>query len=282
VALTPEETYRWVTLPQDAFANHRLRWRALLHAEVSGQGKTIVGTWQMEASLRALVTLAHVLPRQPLRVEVEVISGSIDEVEAVQCELASGRVGPLSGAADVRWTFVADEMRAFAVWPQSIFDAGVSYRYAIVVADPGKLWTEWRYQTDMRVTMKVEDDFYATRTISLTLAAPWSQRNSPDASTTAGEIIFAEVHLQMPTTSSPQSVSHTFDKTNVGTELRWKIRTRKDENQYVYEVHALAADGQMLKFGPFESEADRVSLELYRIRVSDTSPAEFGLRTVKE
>jgi hypothetical protein len=280
VALTPGETYRWVTLPQDTFANNRMRWRAALHAETSGQGKTVVATWQTEASLRAQVTLAHVLPRQPLRVEVEVMSDSFDAVEAVKCELASGHVQPLTAAADVRWTFVADETRAFAVWPQSVFDEGVSYRYAIVVAGPGELWTEWRYQTDMRVTMKVEDDFYATRTISLTLAAPWSQRSSPDASTNTGEIIFAEVHLQTPLTASPQSASYTFDKTNIGTELRWKIRTRKDEQQYVYEVHALAADGQMLKFGPFQSEEDRVSLELYRIRMSDTSPTEFGLRTV--
>jgi len=128
--------------------------------------------------------------------------------------------------------------------------------------------------------MNVEDEFYATRTISLTLSAPWSQRNSSDASTNTGEIIFAEVHLQLPTRSSPQSASHTFDKTNIGTELRWNVRRLKDQHRYTYEVQALAADGQMLKFGPFESEADRLALELYRIRVSDTSPTKFGLRPV--
>ncbi|MGH8072353.1 MAG: hypothetical protein ACRERE_45390 [Candidatus Entotheonellia bacterium] len=279
VALTPEEPSHWVTLPQEAFSDNRMPWRAVLHADASGQGKTVTGAWQTEASLRALVTLAHVLPREPLRVEVEVVSDSIDEVEAVKCELASGPIDRLAAAADVHWTFVADETRTFAVWPKSVFDDGVSYRYAIVVAGPGELWTEWRYQTDMRVIMKVEDDFYATRTISVTLAAPWSQRNSPDASTHAGEIIFAEVHVQTLIVASPQSASYTFDKTNIGTALRWNVRTRNDENRYTYEVHALAADGQLLRFGPFESDRDRVSLEIYRIRVSDTSPAEFGLRT---
>jgi hypothetical protein len=226
------------------------------------------------------VTLVEVLPREPLWVEVEVVRAGIDEVGAVTCELASGLIDQFTGTADVRWTFVADERRTFAVWPKAVFDAGVSYRYAIVVGELGELWTAWRYQTDVRVTMKVEDDFYATRTISVSLAAPWSQRNSPDTSTDAGEIIFAEVHLQIPTLTSPQSTSYTFDKTNVGTERRWKIRTRKDERRYAYEVHALTADGRMLQFGPFESDGERVSLEIYRVRVSDTSPPEFGLRTL--
>jgi hypothetical protein len=124
VVLTPEDTYRWLTLPQDTFANH-LRWCAVLHAKGSGQGQTVISTWQTEASLRALVTLAHVLPRQPLWVEVEVVRGSIDEVEAVQCELVSGPVDRLPAAADVHWSFVAEEMRTFVVWPQSVFDAGV-------------------------------------------------------------------------------------------------------------------------------------------------------------
>jgi hypothetical protein len=282
VTLTPGKTYCWVTLPQDAFANHRLQWRAVLHSAVSGAGTKIIGAWWTEASLRALVTRAHVLPRQPLWVEVMVVRGSIDEVEAVHVELASRPIDQVPAAADVRWTFLADETRTFAVWPQSVFDAGVWSRYAIVVDGLGELWSAWRYQTDMRVTMNVEDEFYATRTIRLTLAAPWSPRSSPDASTNTGEIIFAEVHLQLLTTSRPQSVSQTFDRTNIGTELRWNIRGPKDVNRYAYEVHALASDGQLLKFGPFESASDRVALELYRIHVSDTSPTEFGLRTVKK
>jgi hypothetical protein len=278
VTLTPEESYRWVLLPQEAFATKRLQWRAVLHDNAFGQGKTVLGTWQTEASLRALVTLAQVFPREPLWVEVKVVGVSLDEVGAVTCELASGHVDRLTGTAEVRWTFVDDETRTFAVWPNSIFDAGFSYRYAIVLADVGELWTDWRYQTDARVTMNVEDDFYATRTISVSLVAPWSQRNSPDSSSQAGEIIFAEVHLQTPMAASPQTASYTFDQTNIGRELRWKVRTRKDAKKYAYEVHALTADGRMLQFGPFESDAERIALEIYRVRVSDTSPAEFDLR----
>jgi len=71
-------------------------------------------------------------------------------VEAVHVELASGPIEHVPAAAEVRWTFVADETRAFAVWPQSIFDEGLWSRYAIVVDSPGEIWTAWRHQTAMR------------------------------------------------------------------------------------------------------------------------------------
>jgi hypothetical protein len=43
-------------------------------------------------------------------------------------------------------------------------------------------------------------------------------------------------------------------------------------------VDLLTADGRLLSFGPFEAGLDTIDLEIYRERIGDDAPAEFGVK----
>jgi hypothetical protein len=278
--LSAAHSSQWVTLDPSHFPRATLRWRPLLHSETSGDGQIVAGPWQVEDSLSATVTLMHVYPRQPIRIRAEAKFADINEVTGVICEVESGQPSAEAQSIipDLTTSFSTEGTRDLILWPKSIFEQGFSFRYGIQVPDANMVWTNWRYQTEPKIEMIIEDEFYTTRIIRTTLKAPWSQRNGPDPSTRDPEIIFVELHLRTPQATGSQCTSFTFDKTNAGTEVRWKVRSRKDQQLGRFEVLALSADGRMLSFGPFEFDQEQLSIEIFVVRSGDTEPPEFGMR----
>ncbi|MCY0989777.1 hypothetical protein OV203_21750 [Nannocystis sp. ILAH1] len=271
--LTPAHPYRWLTLPAEEFGPDGLRWRPVLYESASDQ--FVVGPWQVEGALAAVVTLGHVYPRTPIRIRARADLAALPEVRAVLLQIKSGRV-EADAASDLTCTLTAGDTRELVVWPDSIFERGFSFRYAIEIADAGWVWTDWRYSTEPEIIMPVADDFYRTRIVHLALTAPWSLRNGPDPSSVDAELIFAEVSAR--SAAQDASFTFTFDRSNSGTEPAWKFRARKGADLVLFEILALTVDGRMLTFGPFESDQERVAFAISTARISDTEPAEFAVR----
>ncbi|MCY1013632.1 hypothetical protein OV079_50515 [Nannocystis pusilla] len=210
-ALTPALPYRWLTLPAEDFGSDGLRWRPVLYESASD--RFAVGPWQAEGALAAVVTLAHVYPRTPIRIRAQADLAALPEVRAVLVQIKSGRAAA-DAAPDLTCTLTAGDTRELVVWPDSIFERGFSFRYAIEIADAGWVWTEWRYQTEPETIMPVADDFFRTRVVHLALTAPWSLRNGPDPSSVDAELIFAEVSAR--SAAQDASFTFTFDRSNPG------------------------------------------------------------------
>jgi hypothetical protein len=282
VTLLPSAPHRWITLDSARFGNRTMRWRPVMHADPSGNGQVISGWWQTEGSLNAVVTLAHVYPRTPMRIQATALFLSVAEVRGVICEITMRSVAPdaPSGVADLRHTFITEEVHDFVLWPESIFDTGFSYRYGIDVGGTQPIWAVWRQPTEPRILMNVLEEFYATRTICVGLRGPWSELAGPNPAKLAGEILFAEVNLNSPLGGQSQSKCCTFDKSNIGTEFSWKARMHKGEKRISYEVNVLTVDGRSLSFGPFETDQERLSMEVCAVQVSDGLPAEFSFRSL--
>jgi hypothetical protein len=278
VTLTAATPYCWLSLAAAEYRERRVRWRSTVYRAADG-GYGISSEWREEPKLALTVTLADVYPRTPVRVQVTASYADLPHVQGVTLELASGgsAAEPLCAASTSR-TLASDQETQLTLWPNNLFDLGYSHRYAIDTSGREREWTAWRYSTEPRLVMSVADDFYTTRTIELSVRAPWSKLKGPDALQHAAELIFAELHLCSLGSDPADEATYTFDSTSA--QFEWTIRSRQRDRRVRYDLDVLTLDGRMLKFGPFELTGDALTLELFVAKSSDTAPAEFGVRNV--
>lgn len=278
--LAAAEPWHWLALEARLFERQRLRWRAHVHPS-AGDEAAVQLAWQLESNLTALITLAHIYPRTPLRVRASIELSELDDVDTVRLEVLAGRV-TLDSRAELTQTFDRDTSQSeLVVWPHTIFERGVSFRYAIVGAGFELEWTTWRYQTEEELVMRVADDFYNTQLVQVSVRAPWSQRDSPDPTNHAAELIFVEVHLTQEGQPSSAETQLTFDRTQTAGPRTWRVQSRKSASSSAtlrYSVTALSADGRWLALGSGELTSDRLELEVYVQSSSSEGLPEFGLR----
>lgn len=261
-------------------SSEKIRWRPVLYQDSEGTSEPLVGEWRTENKLWAILDTWDVFPRTPKKVIVAVQKDSIPEIRMVTVQLRSGTNLDQNIEADISQTFFDDGRQTFTLWPESIFDTGFIYRYGVTLPERED-WSEWEIGDGDKVEINAEGEFFTMRTIKLTMLAPWSERRSPDPSSRKGEIIYAEVHLKYSGTSDTQSKSFTFDIDSKGNQFTWNIRTRQGAKEFSYETTVLSVDGRLINLGSNKSDKDTLSLEVFRTQVSDTAPAEFGIRELE-
>lgn len=279
--LTSERPSCWLLVRALPATTRQIHWRPLFYQNPNGVGTPVVGVWRSESQLQAVLDSWDVLPRKSCTVEVAVQKGYTPEIHQVTVHLRSGSELTTSMEPDLEWSFFADETRTFSLWPRSIFEKGFTYKYGLILADGSTaLWTDWRVGEGKRVAVKVEDEFYRTKTIEVTMRAPWSAQHSPDLSSRAGEIIYAEVYIAGPSTIETQSRDFTFDADNKGTCFTWSLWVRTGAEHYTYAVSTMSVDGRIHEFGPYPREEAKLSLEIICKSVSSYAPPQFDLRVL--
>ncbi len=257
-------------------STQEMRWRPVLYQDPEGRSEPLVGEWRTETKLWAILDTWDVFPHKPQKILVIVHQGNIPEIRFVTVQLRSDAQLENNVEPEVSRLFFQNESQTFTLWPQSIFAQGFIYRYGVTLSE-GEYWSEWKMGQGDQVEINVAGEFYTMGTIEVTLQAPWSERRSPDPSSRAGEIIYAEVNLTYSGTSDTQSKSFTFDADNKGVCFKWDMRARQDAKQFSYEVYLLSVDGRLINLGVYETDKEKLNLEIFRTHVSEASPAEFDI-----
>lgn len=278
--LSAEQPSRWLLARSLPSTTHAIRWRPVFFADPGGTSSPVYGTWRTETRPWAVLDPWDALPREPKRIQVTVHKGDTPEIHLITVQLRSG-----TGTADqlepgVSWSFTGDGTRTLALWPTTIFDTEFVYRIGLGLASGKELLGNWQPGEGDRIEMNVEKDFYFTRQIEVTMKGPWSAQHSPDSSSRKGEVIYAEVYLQLTGTTDTQSRSFTFDIDNHGESFKWTVRGPRGAERYTYRIQVLSLDGHLHPFGPYQSDQEKLALEIVRTSVSDIAPPTFDVREV--
>lgn len=276
LVLTVSQTSQSLLIRSLPSSSQKMCWRPVLYQDPEGISEPLVGEWRTENKLWAILDTWDVFPHKPQKILVIVHKGNIPEIRFVTVQLRSGSKLENNRESEVSRIFFNDESQTFTLWPESIFDRDFMYRYGLTLPE-GEYWSKWKIGKGDKVEINVAGEFYSKRTIEVTMQAPWSERRSPDPSSRAGEIIYAEVHLKYSGTSDTQSKSLTFDADNKGICLKWNMRARQSAKNFSYEVHVLSVDGRLINLGTYETDKEKLNLEIFRTHVSDSAPAEFDI-----
>ena len=281
IVLTAEQPARWMIIRALPASVATIRWRPLLYADREGRSEPMVGDWRETEPLGMAIDYWEMAVRHPQKVQVTVNKGEWPGIQWVRLHLRSSDQIAEEVEPEVVWDFVDNGSKTFALWPNSIFESAIAYRYGVLLADGEEHWIDWTITTKEDINVNVKDQFYQNRTVTVSLKAPWSERSSPEATAFEGEIIYAEVHLNLSNSTETQSRVFTFDLARKKQKATWSIAVKQGDNQYRYQVHALTVDGRLLKFEAIESAKDSLNLEIVPARISNVEPPQFLVHEVE-